>query len=522
MAELFGVNDSKIMRHTVIDVVRRSMARTPEALAVCYEHTTYTYRGLYEASIAAAAGLAAAGVGAGDRVAVYARNSDLYIISWLATQALGAVHVPINFMLGVGEVAFILGHCAPVYALADGDLYDVMASAVEQAGVASTVAVQHPRSGDRPSDLVLSAPLGGQVEFPGPSHAGAVAQIAYTSGTEARPKGAQLTHRALIAQYLSCVIDGEYRRHDRVLNALPLYHCAQMHCFLMPSLYLGAPNYVIDTPSPDNMIAAVEDFGITSMFCPPTVWIGMLRSSGFDPTRLRTVTKGYYGASIMPVETLKELSALLPGMRLWNFYGQTEVAPLATVLGPDEQLTKPGSAGKPALHVETRVVDDDMHDVPVGEIGEVVHRSPQVMSGYYLDDEKTAEAFAGGWFHSGDLATMDEDGYLTIVDRKKDMIKTGGENVASREVEEVLYAHPGVAEVAVIGLPDATWIERVVAVVVPRADADASSLVAELTALARKRLAPFKIPKQVELIDALPKNPSGKILKRELRDRFAD
>ncbi len=522
MAELFGVYDREIMRHTVIDVVRRSAARTPDALAISYEGTTHTYRELLDAALAAAGGLAAAGVGPGDRVAVYARNSDLYAISWLATQAIGAVHVPINFMLGAGEVAFILEHSQPVYALADGNLYDVLAEAAQQANVSTTLAVQHPRGGERPSDLTLAAPAAGLVEPPGPSHPDAVAQIAYTSGTESRPKGAQLTHRALIAQYLSCIVDGEYRQPDRVLNALPLYHCAQMHCFLMPSLYLGAANYIIDTPTPDNMIAAVEEHGITSMFCPPTVWIGILRSSGFDPARLATVTKGYYGASIMPVETVKELSSVLPEMRLWNFYGQTEIAPLATVLPPHEQLSKPGSAGRPTLHVETRVVDDDMNDVAVGEVGEVVHRSPQVMSGYYNDDEKTAEAFAGGWFHSGDLAMMDDDGYLTIVDRKKDMIKTGGENVASREVEEVLYEHPGVAEVAVIGLPDAKWIERVCAVVVPRADADTAELASALTAFGRERLATFKVPKQVELIDALPKNPSGKILKRELRDRFAD
>lgn len=522
MAELLGVYDPKIMRHTVIDVVRRSAARTPNALAVSYEGTTYSYRELLDAALAASGGLAAAGVGPGDRVAVYARNSDLYVISWLATQALGAVHVPINFMLGVGEVAFIMGHCEPAYALADGDLFDVLSAAAEQAGVATTLAIQHPRLGDRPTDLVLTAPAGGVVVPPGPSHADAVAQIAYTSGTESRPKGAQLTHRALIAQYLSCIVDGEFHREDRVLNALPLYHCAQMHVFLMPSLYLGAANYIIDTPTPDNMIAAAEEFGVTSMFCPPTVWIGILRSNGFDPSRLGTVTKGYYGASIMPVETVKELSSLLPDMRLWNFYGQTEIAPLATVLQPHEQLTKPGSAGRATLHVETRVVDDDLNDVVVGEVGEVVHRSPQVMSGYYRDEEKTAEAFAGGWFHSGDLATMDEDGYLTIVDRKKDMIKTGGENVASREVEEVLYEHPGVAEVAVIGLPDDKWIERVCAVVVPRADADPSGLATELMTYGRERLATFKLPKQIELIDALPKNPSGKILKRELRQQFSD
>ena len=160
-------------------------------------------------------------------------------------------------------------------------------------------------------------------------------------------------------------------------------------------------------------------------------------------------------------------------MRLWNLYGQTEIAPLATVLGPEDQLRKPGSAGRAVLNVETRVVDDAMRDVPPGEVGEIVHRSPQLMLGYFHDDERTAAAFEGGWFHSGDLATIDDEGYITVVDRKKDMIKTGGENVASREVEEAIYRLPQVSEVAVVGLPHPRWIEAVTAVVVPKAGAGA-------------------------------------------------
>jgi fatty-acyl-CoA synthase len=200
-----------------------------------------------------------------------------------------------------------------------------------------------------------------------------------------------------------------------------------------------------------------------------------------------------------------------------NLYGQTEIAPVATVLAPEDQLSRAGSAGRAALNVETRVVDDQGNDVAPGEVGEIVHRSPQLMTGYYNDEERTAEAFRGGWFHSGDLATRDVDGYFTIVDRKKDMIKTGGENVASREVEEVLYRLAGVKEVAVIGLPHPTWVEAVVAVVVPK---EAGALTQEaVVAHARANLAPFKAPKRVVFVDELPKNPSGKIMKRALREQ---
>jgi fatty-acyl-CoA synthase len=220
----------------------------------------------------------------------------------------------------------------------------------------------------------------------------------------------------------------------------------------------------------------------------------------------------------MPVEILKEISRRLPTVRLWNFYGQTEIAPLATVLKPEDQLRKAGSAGRPAINVETRVVDEAMSDVRPGDIGEIVHRSPQLMQGYWNDDLRTAQAFEGGWFHSGDLAILDDEGYITVVDRKKDMIKTGGENVASREVEEFIYMLRQVSEVAVIGVPHPHWIEAVVAVVVIRDDEELSE--EQVIAHCAGQMAKFKVPKWVVFVESLPKNPSGKLLKRDLRRQF--
>ena len=260
----------------------------------------------------------------------------------------------------------------------------------------------------------------------------------------------------------------------------------------------------------------MEKYSVTSFFAPPTVWIALLRSPLLDPDKIASLAKGYYGASIMPVEVLRELAARLPRVRLWNLYGQTEAAPVATMLGPADQLRKAGSCGRAVLNVETRVVDDQMRDVQRGgEVGEIVHRSPHLMLGYFHDDERTRAAFEGDWFHSGDLATMDEEGYITVVDRKKDMIKTGGENVASREVEEMIYRLPQVSEVAVIGLPDPRWVEAVTAVVVLKAGQSLAE--ADLIAHCNTHMAGFKAPKRVVFIDALPKNPSGKVLKRELR-----
>jgi fatty-acyl-CoA synthase len=250
------------------------------------------------------------------------------------------------------------------------------------------------------------------------------------------------------------------------------------------------------------------------------VWISLLRHPDFDTRDVSSLRKGYYGASAMPVEVLRELGRRLPEVRLWNFYGQTEMAPLATILRPHEQQAMAGSAGRASINVETRVVDEDNRPLPPGEVGEIVHRSPHATLGYYNDEAKTAAAFRDGWFHSGDLGVLTEDGYLSVVDRKKDMIKTGGENVASREVEEAIYLLDGVAEVAVFGIGHPQWIEAVTAVIVRRPGADLST--EQVNAHVRAVLAGYKRPKYIAFAEALPKNPSGKILKRDLRARYAN
>jgi fatty-acyl-CoA synthase len=504
--------------NTVGEAILRQARKTPDSPAVIFGERTWSYGELAETTVAAAAGLRESGVGLGDRVAFFGRNSDLYLIGWLSTVLVGAIHVPINFMLGSAEVAYILGHAEPTFAFADASLLPVMEEAVGSVTRSVRIGVIRDDAGEGSAGFPTLESIfryGASFEAPelGPED---IAQIAYTSGTESAPKGAMLSHRALIAEYLACIISGEYSPDDTFINALPLYHCAQTHCFLSPSLMLGAKNVILSSAGPAELLHAIHRYGATSVFAPPTVWISLLRSDHFTQETIATVRKGYYGASIMPREVVRELAARAPSVRLWNYYGQTEIAPLATVLGPEDQLDRIGSAGKPIISVETRIVDDEMHDVAPGEVGEVVHRSPQLMSGYYKDPERTAAAFAGGWFHSGDLARQDEDGYLYIVDRKKDVINTGGENVSSREVEEALYEHPAVAEVAVIALPDPRWIESVCAVVVPKAGSEPTEQ--ELIEHARGRLASFKVPKRIEFIDQLPKNPSGKILKRELRE----
>ena len=506
-------------RQTLGDLLRRTAQRDPHKLAIRCGSTDWTYRQFDDVCNRFAAGLASLGVGLGDRVAVLARNSHGFAALRFAVARLGAVLVPINFMLSSAEANFILEHSGASLLCVDSGLTELARSAAAGTAVQRLVWLPSedpstPTPGMTTFDELLNT---GQA-LPDVALTGAMlAQIIYTSGTESRPKGAMLSHDAVISEYVTCLVDVEIAHNDVMLHALPLYHCAQLDVFFGPCIYVGASNIITGKPSADNLLAMLAREGINSFFAPPTVWIALLRAPQFDATDLSKLRKGYYGASIMPVEVLKEIQARLPQVRLWNLYGQTEIAPMATVLKPEDQLRKAGSAGKQALNVETRVVDDAMRDVAVGEIGEIVLRSPQLLTGYYKDEERTRAAFEGGWFHSGDLATLDDEGFITVVDRKKDMIKTGGENVASREVEEALYRIEGVSEVAVIGLPHPRWIEAVVAVVVAKPGCRLTEQA--VIAACSQGLAHFKVPKRVILTDALPKNPSGKLLKRELRQK---
>jgi fatty-acyl-CoA synthase len=510
-------------RHGVGDLLHRTARRYPGKLAVVAGILRATYEEFDAAVNRAAHALTDRGLRPGDRLALLSHNCWEFAVVAFATAKLGVVLVPVNFMLTAPDIAFILRHSGARGIVAEDALAPTAVKALAEAGVANAI-----RGWIGPSGAAAPAGWDGVDGWwrEGPVDAPDVlvgdddpVRLMYTSGTESRPKGVMLSSRSLISQYVSCAIDGGMSADDVEVHALPMYHCAQLDCFFSVDVYLGATSVILPGPDPAALLATIARERVTKLFCPPTVWIALLRHPDFAATDLSSLRKGYYGASPMPIEVLRELQRRLPDVALWNFYGQTEMAPLATILRPHEQLERAGSAGKAAINVETRIVDYDGVPVPPGTIGEIVHRSPHAALGYYADEAKTAEAFAGGWFHSGDLGVLDGDGYLSVVDRKKDMIKSGGENVASREVEEVVYQLDGVAEVAVFGIGHPYWVEAVVAVVVPKAGVDLTA--DHVHAHTRERLAAYKRPKYVVLADALPKNPSGKILKRELRSTYA-
>jgi fatty-acyl-CoA synthase len=493
-------------RNTVGDALGRAAERHRDRVALRFGDRAWTFRELDQAAERAAGQLRAAGLRRGDRVVAYGRNSALYLIAWLGCTKAGVIHVPANYALTAHELRYVVEQCGASLVLHD----PALASTARDAAGEAVRVVSFTEA--------LAAPVeGGEV---GADVAGGdVAQILYTSGTTGAPKGAALTHDALLSEYASCTVELEYSARDRALAALPLYHTAQMHCFTMPQLLVGAETVLIESPAPETCLALIERHRLTSFFAPPTVWISLLRYPEFATRDLSSLRNIYYGAAIMPAPVLQELRRRLPQARPFNCYGQSEIAPLATVLRPEEHDARPSSVGRPVLNVRTRVVDPDMRDVTPGERGEIVHRSPHLMLGYWDKPEETRQAFEGGWFHSGDIGTMDADGYITVVDRVKDVINTGGVLVASREVEDALFTHPALSEVAVIAVPHPRWVEAVAAVVVLREGGAATE--EELIAHARGQLAAFKVPKQVFFADSLPKNTAGKLLKRELRRRYA-
>lgn len=493
-----------LLSSTVDGILRDSALRVPDRTAVRYADRSWTYAELDRAVSTAAAVLAGHGLGPGDRVAAYGHNSDAYLIAFLACARAGLVHVPVNHNLTGDDLVYVLRQSGSSLVLADPALRD---------RVPGDFAVRDLRG----SAGSLPAALADPREFEADRSPGALVQLLYTSGTTAQPKGAMMTHRALVHEYVSAISALDLDEDDKPVHSLPLYHSAQMHVFLLPYLAVGAENTVLDAPDAAQIFDLVEEGRADSLFAPPTVWIGLSRHPDFATRDLSALRKAYYGASIMPVPVLERLRDRLPGLGFYNCFGQSEIGPLATVLGPKEHEGRMESCGRPVRFVEAKVVDEDGEDVPDGTPGEIVYRSPQLCEGYWDKPEETGQAFRDGWFRSGDLAVRDPEGYYTIVDRVKDVINSGGVLVASRQVEDVLYTHPSVAEAAVVGLPDERWIESVTAVVVARGGVTEE----ELLAHARERLPGFKAPKRVLFVDELPRNASGKILKRELRDRFA-
>jgi fatty-acyl-CoA synthase len=475
---------------------------------------TLTWAQTHERISRMASALAAHGVAAGDRVAVMGLNSVPHIEAMAAVLRVGAICVPVNFRLVADEVAYALTDSGATAVVVDDTFAPVVAAARAHAPDVTAVLTIGAGHGD-----LLAAASPEYVELAVDD--GAPAFIMYTSGTTGRPKGAVLSHRNLLLHAFSNVVHAGLSSDDRVgMSGAPLFHIAGVSGLYLNLAVAGctvlAPSGGFD---PSAMVDLLERERVSSVFFVPAQWAAIVALPDIAARDLSALRRCTWGAAPASTTLLRTMIDTFPQAEIVTAFGQTECSPVTCALRGEDSIRKIGSIGTPIINVEARIVDDDMDDVPPGEVGEIVYRGPLVMSGYWNKPEETAEAFRGGWFHSGDLVRQDPDGYLYVVDRKKDMIISGGENIYCAEVENALAAHPKVAEVAIIGVADPLYGEAPLAVIAPRDPADPPTS-EDVEAFCREHLAAYKRPREVVIVTALPRNPSGKVLKTTLRATY--
>ncbi len=492
------------------------VTRRPDKAAIVTVDGEWTYRQLHDAVHAVAAHLQDRGVGAGDRVALLGYNSAEYVVALLAVYRLGAVAVPMNYRLQRDELAHLVADSGAVAAFADAELVpDLVAAAGDRAShLRALVSLDAPprETGWTTLADVVAAGEGRRVPLAAVEHA-TVQRIMYTSGTTSRPKGAMVTHGMTLLNIAVSATELQLCESDRILVGSPLYHVAAMDAPGLCTLFQGGTLVLLRKFDPVLALEMMTRHGVTGgIFVQSMLHALRDADDGADLSALRWMMFGAASG-----ELYADIRRRFPGTRLVQSYGMTEACSMIATIPESMAQEKYGTVGTAVPFVEIRVVDALDQELPSGAAGEIVLRGPKVTPGYWADEERTAEAWRGGWFHTGDVGTFDADGFLTITDRLKDMIRSGGENVASSEVERVIYQHADVQEVAVIGVPDPRWQEVPKAYVVAKPGCSLSE--DEVIAYCRERLASFKTPKYVEFLDELPRNPSGKVLKTTLRSR---
>lgn len=486
----------------------RRARKTPHRTALVHGATRVTYALLHDRVTRLAHALRARGLRRGDRVAYLGPNHPSYLETLFAAGTLGAVFVPLNTRLAGLEIAYQLtdsGAKALIYAPSHAGLV---------AGLPGGTDVRvYVETGAEYEQALAQAPFEPVDEPVAPDD---TCVIMYTSGTTGRPKGAMLTHGNLTWNALNVLVDTDLIADERALVSAPLFHTAGLNMLTLPVLLKGGTCVLVEAFDPDTVFDLVREHRITFMFGVPTMFDLMVRHPRWADADLSSLRLLTCGGSPVPTPLITAYQER--GLTFLQGYGMTEASPGTLFLDAEHAVSKGGSAGVPHFFSDVRVVRPDLTRVEPGETGEVVVRGPHVMPGYWGLPEESAASFADGWFRSGDAARVDEDGYVFIVDRLKDMIISGGENVYPAEVEDLLLAHPDVVECAVIGVPDPKWGEVPRAVVVAREGVvlDPEALLAGLGG----RLAKYKVPKSVVLADELPRTASGKLLKGRVRQRF--
>lgn len=505
-------------RQNWVNQLERHAMMQPDAPALRFVGNTMTWADLRRRVAALAGALSGRGVGFGDRVMILMLNRTEFVESVLAANMIGAIAVPLNFRLTPTEIAVLVEDCVAHVMLTEAALAQVAIGVRNIQPLLSVIVVAGGSSQDSVfgyEDLLNEA---GDVHEPVDIPNDSPALIMYTSGTTGRPKGAVLTHANLTGQAMTALYtSGANINSDVGFVGVPLFHIAGIGNMLT-GLLLGLPTviYPLGAFDPGQLLDVLEAEKVTGIFLVPAQWQAVCTEQQARPRDLRLRVLSW-GAAPAPDALLRQMSATFPETQILAAFGQTEMSPVTCMLLGEDAIAKRGSVGRVIPTVAARVVDQNMNDVPVGEVGEIVYRAPTLMSCYWNNPEATAEAFAGGWFHSGDLVRMDSDGYVWVVDRKKDMIISGGENIYCAELENVLASHPDIAEVAVIGRADEKWGEVPIAVAAVTND---DLRIEDLGEFLTDRLARYKHPKALEIVDALPRNPAGKVLKTELRLRY--
>lgn len=505
-------------RQNWVNQLERHAMMQPDAPALRFVGNTMTWADLRRRVAALAGALSGRGVGFGDRVMILMLNRTEFVESVLAANMIGAIAVPLNFRLTPTEIAVLVEDCVAHVMLTEAALAPVAIGVRNIQPLLSVIVVAGGSSQDSVfgyEDLLNEA---GDVHEPVDIPNDSPALIMYTSGTTGRPKGAVLTHANLTGQAMTALYtSGANINSDVGFVGVPLFHIAGIGNMLT-GLLLGLPTviYPLGAFDPGQLLDVLEAEKVTGIFLVPAQWQAVCTEQQARPRDLRLRVLSW-GAAPAPDALLRQMSATFPETQILAAFGQTEMSPVTCMLLGEDAIAKRGSVGRVIPTVAARVVDQNMNDVPVGEVGEIVYRAPTLLSCYWNNPEATAEAFAGGWFHSGDLVRMDSDGYVWVVDRKKDMIISGGENIYCAELENVLASHPDIAEVAVIGRADEKWGEVPIAVAAVTND---DLRIEDLGEFLTDRLARYKHPKALEIVDALPRNPAGKVLKTELRLRY--